>query len=165
MNDTLKDLRHERNKFRDKFDHLREDFQEIKRQRDQYREKLERSNGFDDRSYPTGRSSPSQKWTDEHLNKRPISRTSMKSSQHLRQKNWTRFEEISFFSPMVLAEISFSDDDYRVEKFRQKHAATVIQRGWRQHHRSHRHTSSVRHSYIHRWCKSILFLSRSLGIW
>ena len=70
-----------------------------------------------------------------------------------------------FFSPMVLAEISFSDDDYRVEKFRQKHAATVIQRGWRQHHRSHRHTSSVRHSYIHRWCKSILFLSRSLGIW
>ena len=34
--------------------------------------------------------------------------------------------------------IVFSDDDDRVKRFRDKHAATVIQRGWRTHHKSHR---------------------------
>lgn len=138
MKDELKDVRRERDKFHDKFDHMREDMQDIKRQRDQYREK------FDDRSYPTG-----LKRNDEHFNKRSLSRSpedwsrkdltpvrsslmSTKSSHNWRQKNWTRFDEISLEN--LFDEISFSDDDHRVERFRRKHAATVIQRGWRHHH-------------------------------
>ena len=33
-----------------------------------------------------------------------------------------------------------SDDEYRVKKFREKHAATVIQRGWRKHNKRHRNS-------------------------
>ncbi len=34
----------------------------------------------------------------------------------------------------------FSDDEKRVKKFREKHAATVIQRGWRKHKKRHRNS-------------------------
>ena len=60
-------MRRERDKYQDKFDHIKEDMQEIKRQRDPYQQKLERTNQLD------GRSSPAFKRSDEYLNKRPTS--------------------------------------------------------------------------------------------
>jgi len=59
-------MRRERDKFRDKFGTISEDFEEIKRQRDQYRQKLERY----EHDRQTGRSSPVLKHDDEHYNKR-----------------------------------------------------------------------------------------------
>lgn len=40
--------------------------------------------------------------------------------------------------------VFYSDDENRVKRFREKHAATVIQRGWRKHKKSHR----IRHENL-----------------
>jgi hypothetical protein len=73
MKDDFKDMRRDRDKYRDKFDTIKEDFEEIKRQRDQYRQKLDRINDFDGERYQTGRSSPTSKHHDEHQIIRPSS--------------------------------------------------------------------------------------------
>jgi len=81
MKDDFKQMRRERDKFRDKFDNIKEDLEEIKRERDHYRQKLNRiTNDFDQGRYEhdrqekfhqTGRSSPVLKRDDERYYKRP----------------------------------------------------------------------------------------------
>ena len=66
MKDNLKQMRRERDKFRDKFDTTNEDLEEIKRERDQYRRKLDRlDHDRETKVNPTGRSSSSLKHDEE----------------------------------------------------------------------------------------------------
>jgi hypothetical protein len=73
MKDDFKQMRRDRDKYRDKFEIIREDLEEIKRQRDQYRQKLDRMNEFDGERYQTGRSSPAVKRYDERQTTRSSS--------------------------------------------------------------------------------------------
>jgi uncharacterized coiled-coil DUF342 family protein len=74
MKNDFKQIRRERDKFRDKFDIINEDFEEMKRQRDHYRQKLNRfNNEFDEHDRQTkfnqtGRSSPVLKHDHERYN-------------------------------------------------------------------------------------------------
>jgi chromosome segregation ATPase len=71
MKDDFKDMRRDRDKFRDKFENIKEDFEEIKRQRDRYGQKFDRNNDFDGERHHTGRSSPPSKYHDDRHTTRP----------------------------------------------------------------------------------------------
>ena len=121
MREKLKKMRRERDEHRDKHEYLTETVDELKRQRDQYRRKLERGNvDVDDVRLERTRSERSSA---NRLDRRPVG-YSKTSSGNMRAREWTR------------------DDERAVRNFREKHAATVIQRGWRHHRKSHRGRST-----------------------
>ncbi|CAF4064735.1 unnamed protein product, partial [Adineta steineri] len=143
MKDDLKQLRRERNQFRDKLEQANEDLQEIKRDRDQYRKKFEQTNEDLEsmqrerdkysKINPTGRSSPALK-RDEgpskfDLNSRPSSpKTSLDGKKTV--------IPLKMGSKNLRDDNRINDHNNRVKSFREKRAATVIQREWRRHNKS-----------------------------
>ncbi|UJR15342.1 hypothetical protein I4U23_002291 [Adineta vaga] len=143
IKDDLKQMRRERDKYRDKFDNINEDLEEVKRDRNRHISyssttgiRRRNSSSSEDRSKHDLRSNLSLRKPSEQFNSRTsltkfdrkISSTSMSrkslstSSRNLRRYEWT------------------SDDDYRVKYFRENRAATIIQRGWRKHKRTRKHS-------------------------
>jgi len=97
MKDDLKQMRRERDKYRDKFDTANEDLEEIKRERDQYSKKFDRRDELryeHDRHTKvnqTGRSSSSFKHDEERYLKQSQSprsfRRNSSSSEELSKKD------------------------------------------------------------------------------
>jgi hypothetical protein len=93
MKDDLKQMRRERDKYRDKFDTANEDLEEIKRERDQYGKKFDRRDELryeHDRHTKvnqTGRSSSSLKHDEERYLKQSQSRRNSSSSEELSKKD------------------------------------------------------------------------------
>ncbi|CAF1162047.1 unnamed protein product [Adineta ricciae] len=136
MKDDLNQMRVKRDQFRDKYDQANEDLAEVKRERDQLRKRLDEAKDELERytkQKPTGRSSPISRYDDEihgspklksafHRPQSPMDgkRTTPPlkvSAKNIHHNSWT------------------ADDDRRVKNFREKRAATVIQRGWRDHNK------------------------------
>ncbi|CAF0827064.1 unnamed protein product [Adineta steineri] len=153
MKDDIKQLRRERNQFRDKLEQANEDLQEIKRDRDQYRKKFEQTNEDLEsmqrerdkysKINPTGRSSPALK-RDEgpskfDLNSRPSSpKTSLDGKKTV--------IPLKMGSRNLRDDNRINDHNNRVKSFREKRAATVIQREWRRHNKSRKpslHDTSI----------------------
>ncbi|CAF0844882.1 unnamed protein product [Rotaria sordida] len=166
MKDELKQMRHERDKYRDKLDIVKEDLEEMKHERDQYRKKFERiNNDFDELRSERFRQMKSSNQTDRlsiiasrqgsYSSEEPTRKDSrsstplQKSKEHIgSHSSLTRFDR-NTPSPSITRKTTSrnfrrdnwnSDDENRLKNFREKHAATVIQRGWREHHKSHKHS-------------------------
>ncbi|CAF4647870.1 unnamed protein product [Rotaria sp. Silwood1] len=168
MKNEIKQMRQERDKYRDKLDTVNEDLEEMKRERDQYRKKFERaSNDLEemrsdhyrqiksnqtDRSSTTITSRRESSSSEEPTKKGSRSSTPLqKSKEHIGSRSSpTKFDR-NTPSPSMTRKTGYrnfrrddwnSDDENRLKNFREKHAATVIQRGWREHNKSHKSSFS-----------------------
>ncbi|CAF3583434.1 unnamed protein product, partial [Adineta steineri] len=156
MKDDLKIMRRERDKYRDKLETLNEDFEEIKRERDQYRNKSDRQTNHSLKNNSTRSLNTSARRNSNSSEE--LSKTDSKSNTSIRKSNEDkirRSSSIKFDRNVMSPSISrksissnrklprndwTSDDEYRVTKFRENRAATVIQRSWRKHNRSRKNS-------------------------
>ncbi|CAF3081589.1 unnamed protein product [Rotaria sp. Silwood2] len=163
MKNELKQMRHERDKYRDKFDSVNDDLEKIKYERDQYRKKFDRvNNDLDEiqsdrfqqtKSNLMDRSSSIVSHRESSSSEELIKKGSRSSTPLQKSKEYigarsslTKFDR-NTPSPSITRRITSrnyrrddwnSDDENHLKNFREKHAATVIQRGWREHKKSHR---------------------------
>ncbi|CAM4791256.1 unnamed protein product [Rotaria magnacalcarata] len=169
--DELKQLRHERDKNRNRLELVGEELEDMRRERDQYRKKsnqltddLEELRAEQNRQMKTNgthHSSPILSRDDESGRKftqSPRSRLdSNRSDEFIVRDSHTPTrrsrEHIGSQSPLSSRKTAISSkvpprnwrsddwtsvDEDRLKRFREKHAATTIQRGWREHNKSYR---------------------------
>ncbi|CAF3567814.1 unnamed protein product [Rotaria socialis] len=149
-NDELKQLRHERDQYRKKSSQLTDDLEELRAEQNRKMKTNE-----------TNRSSPISSRDDDRgrkVNQSPRSRhDSNRSDEFIVRDSHTPTrkskEHIGSHSPLSSRKTAISStvppqnwrrhgwtsfDEDRLKRFREKHAATIIQRGWREHNKSYR---------------------------